>query len=87
MSSLAQRRKEQAEEKERVKNRLATMEPLLQHTYVRLDESPADRAIAHAAAQQLAAQQSAARIQRIQRKWHLDRSLQPLFLAPGARMT
>ena len=62
MSSLAQRRKEQAEEKERVKNRLATMEPLLQHTYVRLDESPADRAIAHAAAQQLAAQQSAGAI-------------------------
>lgn len=54
MSSLAQRRKEQAEEKERVKNRLATMEPLLQHTYVRLDESPADRAIAQAAAQQSA---------------------------------
>ena len=36
MSSLAQRRKAHAEEKERVKNRLAAMELLLQNTYVRV---------------------------------------------------
>lgn len=51
MSSLEERRRARAEEKERVKNRLAAMEPLLAHTYVRQEESPQQAALRRHAAE------------------------------------
>jgi hypothetical protein len=51
MSSLEERRRAHAAEKERVKNRLATMEPLLQNTYIRQEPSPVDAALGNHAAE------------------------------------
>ena len=56
--SLEERRRAQREEKERVKSRLATMEPLLQNTYVRQPPSPASAAIGNFAAERAARERS-----------------------------
>ena len=51
MDALEERRRVHREEKERVTNRLAGMEPLLQNTYVRQPPSPRDTAIGNHAAE------------------------------------